>query len=103
MALNIDHFHLVFRIRQDSNPQPIDRESSLLTTRPDLQPSIFLFMNATIPGTHGRITILSVKLTPYLLVSPRSRPGYRSAEIISKALAHEPVNDWIERTGKQKK
>ncbi len=25
-------------IRQDSNPQPLDRESSLLTTRPDFRP-----------------------------------------------------------------
>ncbi len=25
-------------IRQDSNPQPLDHESSLLTTRPDLRP-----------------------------------------------------------------
>ena len=31
-------FHLVFWIRRDLNPQPLGRESSLLTTRPDLRP-----------------------------------------------------------------
>ncbi len=36
MALKINHFHLVFWIRGDSNPQLLDRASSLLTTRPDL-------------------------------------------------------------------
>ncbi len=30
--------HLVFCIRWDSNPQPLDCESSLLTIRPDLRP-----------------------------------------------------------------
>ncbi len=38
MALNVDHFHLVFWIRQDLNPQPLNRESGLLTTRLDLRP-----------------------------------------------------------------
>ncbi len=28
-------------LRQDSNPQPLDCESSLLTTRPDLRPRLF--------------------------------------------------------------
>ncbi len=28
-------------IRRDSNPQPLDRESSSLTTRPDLRPLHF--------------------------------------------------------------
>ncbi len=44
MALNIDHFHLVFWIRQDSNPQRLDCELSLLTTRLDLRPSKILFL-----------------------------------------------------------
>ncbi len=35
MALNVDHLHLVLWIRRDLNPQPLHRESSLLTTRPD--------------------------------------------------------------------
>jgi hypothetical protein len=38
MALSIDHFHLIFWTRQDSNPQPLDRDLSLLTTRPNLRP-----------------------------------------------------------------
>jgi hypothetical protein len=29
------HFHLVYWMRQDSNPQPIDHESNLPTSRPD--------------------------------------------------------------------
>jgi hypothetical protein len=33
------HFHLVLRIRQDSNPKPLGRESSSLATRPDLRSS----------------------------------------------------------------
>ncbi len=32
------HFHLAYWMTQDSNPQPIDRESNLLTTRPDWRP-----------------------------------------------------------------
>ncbi len=32
-----NHFHLVFWIRQDLKPQPLDRELSLPTTRPDLR------------------------------------------------------------------
>ncbi len=32
-GFDINHFHLVFWIRQDSNPQSLDHESSLLTTR----------------------------------------------------------------------
>ncbi len=32
------HFHLVYWIRWDSNPQPKDRESNLLTTRPNWRP-----------------------------------------------------------------
>ncbi len=35
MALNVDHFHLVYWIRQNSNSQPSDRQLSLLTTRLD--------------------------------------------------------------------
>ncbi len=36
------HFHhLVYWMRQDSNPQPIDRESNLLTIRPDWRPYKF--------------------------------------------------------------
>jgi hypothetical protein len=31
--LNINNFHLVFWIRRDSNPKPLERELSLLTTR----------------------------------------------------------------------
>ncbi len=37
-GFDINHFHLVFWIRRDSNPQSLDHESSLLTTRPDLHP-----------------------------------------------------------------
>ncbi len=33
-------------IRQDSNPQPLDCESSLLTTRPDLRPKSFELSNS---------------------------------------------------------
>jgi hypothetical protein len=42
MAYNINHFHQVIWIRQDSNPQPLDRESSSLTIRPDLRPKLYL-------------------------------------------------------------
>jgi hypothetical protein len=35
---DINHFHLEFWIRQDSYPQPLDHESSSLTTRQDLRP-----------------------------------------------------------------
>ncbi len=38
LGFDINHFHLLFWIRQDSNPQPLDCESSLLTTRPDSRP-----------------------------------------------------------------
>jgi hypothetical protein len=34
-------------IRQDSNPQPLDRESSSLTTRPDLRPKKNIFRSRT--------------------------------------------------------
>jgi hypothetical protein len=36
-------------IRQDSNPQPLDRESSLLTTRPDLRPRMRLCCRNSFP------------------------------------------------------
>ncbi len=42
-GFDINHFHLVYWKRQDSNPQPYDHESSSLTTRPDLRP--FLMYN----------------------------------------------------------
>jgi hypothetical protein len=32
-------------IRRDLNPQPLDRESSLLTTRPDLRPIKNILVN----------------------------------------------------------
>jgi len=32
------HYHLVYWMRRDSNPQPIDRVSNSLTTRPDRCP-----------------------------------------------------------------
>ncbi len=35
---DINHFHLVFGIRLDSNPKPLDHESSSITTRPDSSP-----------------------------------------------------------------
>ncbi len=41
-GMALTHFHLVSildKMRQDLNSQPLDRESSPLTTRPDLRPS----------------------------------------------------------------
>ncbi len=32
-------------MRQDSNPQPLDRESSSLTTRPDLHPELLKILD----------------------------------------------------------
>ncbi len=40
MALNPFPSSILDKTRQDLNPQPLDRESSLLTTRPDLRPYI---------------------------------------------------------------
>jgi hypothetical protein len=37
-------------IRQDLNPQPLDHESSLLTTRPDLRPCYYFFVFLQIKG-----------------------------------------------------
>jgi hypothetical protein len=42
MALNQFPSSILDKTRQDLNPQPLDRESSLLTTRPDLRP-YFIF------------------------------------------------------------
>jgi hypothetical protein len=39
LAWLLSHFHLVYWMRQDSNSQLLDRESSLLTTRLDQCPS----------------------------------------------------------------
>jgi len=47
------HFNLVYWMRQDSNPQPFDRESSLLTTKPDWRPSRLNFTYTRI-ADHGR-------------------------------------------------
>jgi len=33
----LHHFHIVW-MRQDSNPQPFDHESSFLSTRPGIRP-----------------------------------------------------------------
>jgi hypothetical protein len=44
MAFDINHFHLIYWKRRDSNPQPLDHVSSLLTTRPDLRPTQQKFM-----------------------------------------------------------
>ncbi len=41
MALYVDHFHLVYWIRRDSNPQSWDHEWSSPTIRPDLCPNHF--------------------------------------------------------------
>jgi hypothetical protein len=40
MALNPFPSSILDKTRQDLNPQPLDRESSLLTTRLDLRPYI---------------------------------------------------------------
>jgi hypothetical protein len=48
MVLNVDHFHLVFWIRQDLNSQPLDCESSWLTTRLDLRPVVNTFMECSL-------------------------------------------------------
>jgi hypothetical protein len=41
MAFNPFPSSILDKTRQDSNPQPLDRESSLLTTRPDLRKKIY--------------------------------------------------------------
>ncbi len=38
MAFNLFPSSILDKTRQDLNPQPLDHESSLLTTRPDLPP-----------------------------------------------------------------
>ncbi len=42
LILTFNPFPSGIWIRQDSNPQPLDCESSSLTTRPDLLPNLFL-------------------------------------------------------------
>ncbi len=39
MAFNPFPSSILVKTRQDSNSQPLDHESSLLTTRPDLRPN----------------------------------------------------------------
>jgi hypothetical protein len=40
-------------IRQDSNRQPLDRESSLLTTRPDLRPPSYVTLQGFYLHNYG--------------------------------------------------
>jgi hypothetical protein len=42
MAVIDDHFHLVLWMRQDQNPQSLDRESSSLTTNTELALKILM-------------------------------------------------------------
>ncbi len=44
MAFNPFPSSILVKTRQDSNPQPLDRNSSPLTTRPDLRPSKAIVM-----------------------------------------------------------
>jgi len=38
------HFHLVYWLRWDSNPQPFDCELSLLSARPDWRPHVTIYL-----------------------------------------------------------
>ncbi len=71
MDLNIDHFHLVFWIRLDSNPQPLYRESRLLTTRLNLRPKIIL--SFTSPDESLNKIILSRR---YWFFTLQSKAGF---------------------------
>ena len=46
MAFNPFPSSILDKTRQDLNPQPLDRESSPLTTRPDFHPKQTVFMNS---------------------------------------------------------
>ncbi len=43
MAFNPFPSSILYKTRQDSNPQPLDRELSPLTTRPDSRPIMISF------------------------------------------------------------
>ncbi len=44
LAFNPFPSSILYKTRQDLNPQPLDRESIPLTTRPDLRPLLMLLM-----------------------------------------------------------
>ncbi len=46
MVFNPFPSSILDKTRQDLNPQPLDRESSPLTTRPDFHPKQTVFMNS---------------------------------------------------------
>ncbi len=47
MAFNPFPSSILYKMRQDLNPQPLDRESCPLTTRPDLRPSKIDFIKCS--------------------------------------------------------
>jgi len=59
LALFWHHFHLVYWMRRDLNPQPFDCELSLLTTRPDCHP---LFFRNTYSNIQSFIVLLYARL-----------------------------------------
>jgi hypothetical protein len=80
MAFNPFQSSILDKMRRDLNPQPLDRESSLLTTRPDLCPSC---PNSSDEDTKSTILFQAEgeqqqqQRTPMFTLSNRVRSGAR--------------------------
>ncbi len=62
LAWLLTHFHLVFWIRRDSNPQPSDREPSSLTTGPDLHPLFSVYVTESMILNNNKINEMNNKM-----------------------------------------